>query len=146
MARAPESTPHPLPGPAPGLAGGSGRFAPAGRLLVCMRRLLPILATLALAAVTVVPAAARGGGSAARAHTVTLHEFRFHPGTLNINRGDSVTWVWRDEVEHNVTFHGFHSRTQEHGTYTVRFRHAGTFNYRCTIHFEEGMKGRIVVH
>jgi plastocyanin len=104
-----------------------------------------LLAALALAAVAL-PGAAFGGAVASRAHTVPLQEFRFHPGTLNINRGDSVTWVWRDQVEHNVTFRGFHSRTQEHGTYTVRFRSAGTFNYHCTIHVSEGMKGKIVVH
>ncbi|HEX3511955.1 MAG TPA: plastocyanin/azurin family copper-binding protein [Solirubrobacteraceae bacterium] len=93
-----------------------------------------------------VPGVAFGGARAASAtHTVSLREFRFHPGALTINRGDSVKWVWHDEVEHNVTFHGFHSRTQVHGTYTVRFTHAGTFKYRCTIHAAEGMLGKIVV-
>lgn len=104
-----------------------------------------LLAALALAAATAVPAAALTGARAARRHTVLLQEFQFHPAALTINRGDSVTWVWRDQVEHNVTFHGFHSRTQEHGTYTVRFNRAGTFRYHCTIHVEEGMRGRIVV-
>ena len=103
------------------------------------------LSALAVAA-GALPAAAFGGAGAARAHTVILHELRFHPGTLSIRRGDSVTWVWRDQVEHNVTFHGFHSRTQEHGTYTVRFNRAGTFSYHCTIHVEEGMRGKIIVH
>ena len=91
------------------------------------------------------PAAALGGAQAAATHGVTLKEFRFHPGTLTIRRGDKVTWVWRDQVEHNVTFHGFHSRTQVHGSYTVRFTHAGTFKYRCTIHAEEGMRAKIIV-
>jgi plastocyanin len=82
----------------------------------------------------------------ASTHTVTLKNIRFHPGTLNIHRGDRVSWLWRDgETEHNVTFHGFHSRTQSSGSYTVRFTRAGTFNYHCTIHVEEGMRGRIVV-
>ena len=103
-----------------------------------------MLSSLAIAA-GALPAAALGGAHSARGHTVVLHEFRFHPGTLTINRGDSVMWVWRDPTEHNVTFRRFHSRTQEHGTYTVRFTRTGTFNYHCTIHFEEGMKGRIVV-
>jgi len=110
------------------------------------RAAVALLAALALGSAGAVPALALSGARAARSHTVTLQEFRFHPGTLNINRGDSVTWVWRDQVEHNVTFHGFHSRTQVHGTYTVRFSHAGAFNYHCTIHVEEGMRGKIVVH
>jgi len=88
-----------------------------------------------------------GGARAAGDHTVTLKNLAFHPGTLNIERGDNVTWVWRDgETEHNVTFHGFHSRTQAQGSYTVRFAHTGTFSYECTLHVAEGMRGKIVVH
>jgi plastocyanin len=105
---------------------------------------------LAAAAAALVPTVAFGGGAArtASSHTVTLKNVRFHPGTLSINRGDSVTWLWRDggENEHNVTFHGFHSRTQTSGSYTVRFTHSGTFAYRCTIHEAEGMRGKIIVH
>jgi plastocyanin len=111
------------------------------------RRTAGALAALAMGlAGALVPAGALGGARAARTHTVTLHEIRFHPGTLNINRGESVKWVWQDQVEHNVTFHSFHYRTQEKGSYTVRFNHKGTFNYHCSIHVEEGMKGKIVVH
>jgi plastocyanin len=113
---------------------------------------------LALALVTVVAALApaialggvgggTGGARSAGSHTVTLKDIAFHPGDLSIARGDSVTWVWRDgETEHNVTFHGFHSRTQSHGSYTVRFARSGTFSYECTLHVAEGMKGEIVVH
>jgi plastocyanin len=111
------------------------------------RRTLGLPASLLAAiAVALVPAGALGGAQAARTHTVILHEIRFHPAALNINRGESVTWIWRDQVEHNVTFHSFHSRTQESGTYTVRFNRRGTFNYHCTIHFEEGMRGKVIVH
>ena len=101
---------------------------------------------LVLAAAAIVPAVAFGGARASSTHTVVLKETRFHPGTLTIHRGDSVRWLWRDSTEHNVTFHGFHSRTQETGSYTVRFAHSGTFSYRCTIHEAEGMRGKIVVH
>jgi plastocyanin len=105
------------------------------------------LASLAAAiALGLVPTGALGGARAAGAHTVILHEIRFHPATLNINRGDSVKWIWREQTEHNVTFHSFHSRTQETGTYTVRFNRKGTFNYQCTIHIEEGMRGKVIVH
>lgn len=101
---------------------------------------------IAAASVVVIPAAASGGAHAARGHTVTLKEIRFHPATLRISRGDSVTWSWRDGgTEHNVTGHGFHSRTQAHGSFTVRFTRAGTYNYHCTIHGGEGMRGSILV-
>jgi len=101
----------------------------------------------AIAAMAILPVSAWGGAHAARSHTVTLKNIAFHPANLSINRGDSVTWLWRDgETEHNVTGHGFRSRTQNHGSFTVRFTHSGTFNYHCTIHVSEGMRGKIVVH
>jgi plastocyanin len=108
------------------------------------------LLALAAAAAALAPTIAFGGSGgdaqSAGSHTVTLKDIAFHPGDLSINRGDSVTWVWRDgETEHNVTFHGFHSRTQAHGSYTVRFEHSGTFSYECTLHVAEGMKGKIIV-
>ena len=94
-----------------------------------------------------IPGGAFGGAQVASTHTVTLSSVRFHPGALNIGRGDRVRWLWRERgTEHNVTFAGFHSRTQTSGSYTVRFTRRGTFNYRCTIHVREGMRGRIVVH
>ena len=110
-------------------------------------RTIAWLAALAAAAALAValPALALGGARAASTHTVTLRNFAFHPSTLNINHGESVKWVWRDEAEHNVSFHSFHSHTQEHGSYTVRFLHRGTFKYRCTIHPEE-MRGKVIVH
>ncbi len=107
------------------------------------------LAILAIAVGAAIPTVALGtldGARAASTHTVILKNVRFHPGTLSINRGDSVKWLWEDNSEHNVTFHGFRSRTQERGSYTVRFTKSGTFAYRCTIHESEGMRGKIVVH
>jgi plastocyanin len=110
------------------------------------KKMISLLVGLATAAAVVIPSAAFGGALSASTHTVTLKNIAFHPGTLTINRGDSVRWLWRDgETEHNVTSHGFHSRTQSTGSYTVRFTRSGTFAYHCTIHVSEGMKGKIVV-
>jgi plastocyanin len=92
------------------------------------------------------PSGAGAPGMAVRAssHTVVLRGLRFHPSAITINPGESVTWVWQDGGnEHNVTAHGFHSRTQTHGSFTVRFAHAGTFSYHCTIH--AGMVGKVIV-
>ncbi len=86
------------------------------------------------------------GARAAVGHTVILKDNRFRPATLSIRRGESVRWVWEDAAtEHNVTFRAFHSRTMAGGSYTVRFTQAGTFDYNCTLHVSEGMKGKIVV-
>lgn len=112
-----------------------------------LRRLLAASLTAgAAAAAALIPAAAFGGARASSNHVVTLQNFHFHPASLTIRRGDTVTWLWKDQVEHNVTFRGFHSRNQIHGSYTVRFTHSGTFNYRCTFHVSEGMIGKIIVH
>ncbi len=106
-----------------------------------------VLPAVALAGVGADGAHAGTDGRAAGSHTVVLKNIRFNPGTLSIRRGESVTWVWRDgSTKHNVTASGFRSRTQARGSFTVRFNRAGTFNYRCTIHVSEGMKGKIVVH
>jgi plastocyanin len=110
------------------------------------RRTICAALGLLAASAALIPTGALGGARAASTHTVTLRNFAFHPATLSIHRGDRVKWLWRDEFEHNVTFHGFHSHTQVGGSYTVRFTHAGTFKYKCSIHFEEGMRGKIVVH
>lgn len=106
------------------------------------------LAALAATAAAVAPAFASAGGSAhaSSSHIVVLKDLRFHPSALTIQHGESVTWQWRDGEKHNVTFHGFHSRTLKSGSYTVRFLAKGTFNYRCTIHEAEGMRGKIIVH
>ena len=102
---------------------------------------------LALAIAGALPGAAASTARSATTHTVVLKNIRFHPATLSIRRGDRVRWLWRDGgIEHNVTFHRFHSRTQGVGSYTVRFAHAGTFAYHCSIHVAEGMRGKIVVH
>jgi plastocyanin len=112
------------------------------------RRSAALVLAAAVATVTAsIPAGAFGTARSAGTRTVVLNEHMFHPATVNVNRGDRVKWLWRDgETEHNVTFHGFHSRTQASGSYTVRFTRRGTFRYFCTIHVSEGMRGKVVVH
>jgi plastocyanin len=106
-----------------------------------------LLAVAAATAVAAVPAGAGVAAHAARSHRVSLQGTRFHPGTLNVNRGDSVTWSWHiPQSEHNVTFHTVHSRTGSNGSFTVRFNRTGTFAYVCTVHVSEGMRGKVVVH
>jgi plastocyanin len=112
-----------------------------------VRTLVAPLAALAAATGLAIPGFASGGGHIASTHTVTLSHIRYHPSTLRIKRGDSVRWLWEDRgTEHNVTGKGFKSKTMGRGSFSVRFTRAGTFNYHCTIHVSEGMRGRIVVH
>ncbi len=93
------------------------------------------------------PALASGTARASSVHHVVLQNIRFHPSTLNVKRGDTVTWLWRDKgIKHNVTASSFKSRTMASGSFSVRFTKSGTFNYHCTIHSHEGMVGRVIVH
>jgi plastocyanin len=123
-------------------------------------RALPVLTLLGIAGVIAASAglstaAASPGDSAsaaAAAPVVTLKNIQFHPGTVSIKVGQSVTWKWEDgniDTQHNVTSIGktkFKSSTTKlSGTYTVRFNKAGTYKFECTIH-PLSMQGKVVVH
>lgn len=112
------------------------------------RKTLGLLCALAAAtALAVLPSGAFGGAHSASGHGVALKGVRFLPSTLNVKRGDSVTWAWNiRNSEHNVSFHGLRSKTGSRGSFSVKFPRAGTFSYICTIHVSEGMRGKIVVH
>ena len=111
------------------------------------RTLAAALATTALAGGATIPALAASGAHTSAVHHVVLKNIRYHPATLSIKRGDTVTWLWRDGgTKHNVTGSGFKSKTMGSGSFSVRFTRSGTYNYHCTIHVREGMRGRIFVH
>jgi plastocyanin len=74
----------------------------------------------------------------------------FEPRSVNIHKGDKVTWIWRGENTHNVTFvkvpKGAGKRgadTRDSGRFTRAFRKRGLYKYICTIH--AGMRGTIDV-
>jgi plastocyanin len=105
-----------------------------------------LVAGAAIAALGVLPAGAFGGTHVPRGHSVLLRGIRFYPGRLEIEHGETVTWTWNSaDSEHNVTFHGLHSKTGSRGSFTVRFPGAGSFSYLCTLHASEGMRGKIIV-
>lgn len=84
-------------------------------------------------------------------HIISVQNFAFNPGNLNVLVGDSVTWLWLD---------GFHTTTSdvipvgaavwdspiESGSpmYSYVVSVAGTYNYHCTIHLSMGMTGSFV--
>lgn len=66
---------------------------------------------------------------------VTIADMEFQNGTVTIEEGTTVTWVWEDApVEHNVVFDSFESPLQAEGTYTHTFEEAGSFDYHCAPH------------
>jgi plastocyanin len=70
---------------------------------------------------------------------------RFRPATVTIDRGTRVRWVNVGNDDHTTTSNtGAWDRWLDPGErFTRRFRTAGTFPYRCTIHPE--MVGTVVV-
>lgn len=78
--------------------------------------------------------------------TVTIHQMQFDPAILTINKGDTVVWINKDMVDHNVS--GEKSKTFYSDTIAVGKNWMRSFdssaNYFCSIH--PSMKGKVIVH
>jgi plastocyanin len=123
-----------------------------------MRRLLPLLAMLALALAvagcggddngsdggsgTTTQSSAAGGGV-----EVKLQNIQFSPKETTVKVGQKVTWVNEDSTDHDVTAESgadFKSDTFGNGaTFEFTPDKAGTIRYECTIH--PGMTGTLTV-
>ena len=84
-----------------------------------------------------------GGGTSATKGEVQIVDNAFKPSTIEVAVGDTVTWVYKGAVKHNVSGPGFNGPTQKSGTFEHTFNSAGSFKYVCTIH--PGMKGTVKV-
>jgi plastocyanin len=74
---------------------------------------------------------------------------RFSPSSVTINVGDTVTWRWADS-DHNVVIddarEGFDAGYRRSGeTYARTFSNAGTYEFYCDPHRDDGMRGTLVV-
>lgn len=80
----------------------------------------------------------------------------YMPRAVQVDSGSTVQWVNESRILHNVvgTYlkNATHARVQidsgffgEDGRFEYGFDEEGVFEYRCTIHSEEGMKGMIVI-
>jgi plastocyanin len=70
----------------------------------------------------------------------------FEPDDVEVKVGDTVTWRWVGQTDHNVISEEkdlFKSPTQKDGEFEHTFEEAGTFEYTCTIH--PGMNGNVTV-
>jgi plastocyanin len=77
---------------------------------------------------------------------VTIKGRAFHPATLRIKKGESVTWKNNDDIDHTVDAEdgSFSSGTIKSGkSFTHTFKKAGKYAYSCHLH--PRMKGTIVV-
>ena len=82
------------------------------------------------------------------APAITITNDSFHPGTLTVKAGSTVTWVNKDDDVHTIKStdgpEAFNSPALDSGGhFGFTFHHAGTYHYVCTVH--PYMHGVIVV-
>jgi plastocyanin len=79
-------------------------------------------------------------------NSVTMQFLSFHPGTLTVSAGTTVTWTDKDPfTKHDVIGNGFASLNMGMGdTYSYTFSTPGTYTYDCS-HHRWWMKGTIIV-
>jgi plastocyanin len=114
------------------------------------RRLTVVaIAAVALGSVVVAsPAGATGDSKGGPKVTITgskASDYAFSPATVTVAAGGKVHWKWSSNAPHNVTFKklGEASDDMSSGSYTLKFKKAGTYKYECTIH---DFKGKVVVN
>jgi plastocyanin len=100
---------------------------------------------LALAGLGGTAASAGGTARASKAPRVGIANFAYHPPTLTIAKGATVTFANSSKVTHTATRGGnFDTGLIRPGkSVSVRFKQKGTFAYHCEIH--PLMHGKIVV-
>lgn len=77
-------------------------------------------------------------------YTVNIENFAFSPIALNVNIGDTVTWVNLDSAPHTVTGGPIDSKTlQKEQSYSYTFTQSGSIRYTCSVH--PAMHGDIIV-
>lgn len=77
---------------------------------------------------------------------VTIEDFAFVPGNLEVPIGAAVTWTNRDSAPHDATARNGDwktTRLSDNESDTLTFTSPGTFDYYCSIH--PSMKARLVV-
>lgn len=112
-------------------------------------------ATLALAPMLLGAPAAAGGGGGCRhgggvttgtGTTVELRAACFTPTILRINEGQTITWVNRDDMTHNVIGAGFTPSSEDLALgegFRFTFTRPGVYPYACYYH--PGMVGAVIV-
>lgn len=119
-----------------------------------MRRLwnVPILA-IAMVALMLTASTLSAGEppQTAAAKRVSVRDNLFSPRSTTVSRGAKVTWIWKGQNDHNVTFRkvprGTSKRgsgTKASGRFTRSFSKRGRYSYVCTIHVGFGMRGSVV--
>ncbi|MGH2764946.1 MAG: cupredoxin domain-containing protein [Actinomycetota bacterium] len=112
-----------------------------------MRRSIAAVAVSTVAAATLVASAAPAAGGATPAARVKARDNAFKPRTITVERGTRVRWVNRGSNPHTTTSTKgqWDKDIPVGGSAGKVFRKRGTFRYICTIHVDQGMRGKVVV-
>lgn len=117
-----------------------------------MTRRAILAGVMTLAGAVMLPAlpASAGGGchdgvTTATGSTVTMAQACFTPTILKVDPGDTVTFVNKDAMAHNVTANrwGHFEDLNEAHRFEATFADPGVYPFACTYH--PGMTGAIVV-
>src|SRR3954453_16580462 len=115
--------------------------------------------TMRFAAIRAILFALGATAAPASAADVSISNFAFHPPSVTINQGESVTWTWAGpDTNHSVTsdpnqadsFDSDPGRTPNSAdhlpgsTFAHTFNTPGTFTYICKVH--SFMTGKVVVN
>jgi plastocyanin len=75
---------------------------------------------------------------------ITIRNERFDPPVIQVTAETTVVWTFDDGgTAHNVVADDWSSETLTSGTFEHTFTEAGSYSYRCTLHW--GMEGRVEV-
>jgi plastocyanin len=109
-----------------------------------MRRWITSAAVSVVTVASLVPWATPAAGAAAR---VKANDNFFGPRKITVERGTRVRWVNRGSNPHTTTSKsGLWDKDIPVGGAASRvFKKRGTFRYICTIHADQGMRGKVVV-
>ena len=109
---------------------------------------IPALAVAALLTLFGQAPASRASGETAtvsKTANVSIVNFAFRPGTLNVSKGTKVVFSNTSNRSHTATRAGSFDtgRIKPGRAVGVRFGQKGTYRYHCKVHPE--MRGKIVV-
>ena len=103
------------------------------------------LAVVAIAAGSIVIAAAQARQRAPSTYTIVIDKMAFGSSPSGLHVGDTITWVNRDLFRHTATAadRSFNLDLPSGKSGQVTLKRAGTVAFSCTFH--PGMRGTLVV-
>lgn len=110
------------------------------------KTIVKIIATVAVAILLISGCSGASSNSGDKDTVVSIRNYNFEPGSLEIMAGQSVTWLNGDESEHclvgtNATWESEQMKPGER--YTKTFDKPGEYTYSCRNHAR--MKGTVIV-